>query len=101
MQISRRLKSGGRFISITFTQPHFRKPLYARHEYNWSIKTLKFGKFFEYFYYVMTKGEVLSKADVRLRQEYKEQSKQPLTRAYYSDSENEDYLLGISISDNE
>lgn len=65
-QISRILKNGGVFISITFAQPHFRKPLYAHDKFNWSIKQFTIGDAFHYFIYVMKKGETLSDFDKEL-----------------------------------
>lgn len=57
--ISKILKPNGLFISITFAQPHFRVPIYANHDYNWSIKEFTIGETFHYFVYVMKKGEKL------------------------------------------
>lgn len=65
-QVSRCLKPGGRFISITFISPLIRKRLYARAEYDWSVRTHTYGEEFKYFVYVMTKGEELSPADAAL-----------------------------------
>lgn len=65
-QVSRCLKPGGRFISITFISPLIRKRLYARAEYDWSIRTHTYGGEFKYFVYVMTKGEELSPEDAAL-----------------------------------
>ncbi|RNA05216.1 endothelin-converting enzyme 2 [Brachionus plicatilis] len=65
-QVSRILKNGGVFISITFAQPHFRKPLYAHDKFNWSIQLFPIGDTFHYFIYVMKKGEELSAGDREL-----------------------------------
>lgn len=67
-QISRCLKPGGRFVSITFASPVLRKRLYARREYDWSIRKYSYGEGFEYFVYVMTKGEELSAEDAALQE---------------------------------
>lgn len=58
-EVSRVLCNGGRFISITFAQPHFRSPLYADTQFDWSLDTFEFGSSFHYFYYIMTKGQRL------------------------------------------
>lgn len=58
------LPSGGKFISVTWAQPHFRKRLLARPEYQWSIDTETFGCGFSYFVYVMTKGHDLAASDL-------------------------------------
>ncbi|MGH0175052.1 UNVERIFIED_CONTAM: hypothetical protein FKN15_069535 [Acipenser sinensis] len=54
IKVSRVLQPGGRFISITFTQPHFRKQQYAREEFCWSARHDAYGSGFHYFLYVMT-----------------------------------------------
>ncbi|XP_028416552.1 EEF1A lysine methyltransferase 4-like [Dendronephthya gigantea] len=66
LQISQILKIGGRFISVAFSQPHFRKLYLAKSEYNWSITTNIFGYYFRYFFYVMEKGRELSNDDKNL-----------------------------------
>jgi hypothetical protein len=62
-QISQILKTGGRFVSVTFSQPHFRKLFLAKSEYGWSITINVFGHYFHYFFYVMEKGKELSATD--------------------------------------
>ncbi|KAH8038833.1 hypothetical protein HPB51_003336 [Rhipicephalus microplus] len=95
-KVSRVLRSGGRFISITFAQPHFRSPLYANVQYDWSVDTFKFGTSFHYFCYVMTKGRELSLGatpcyhlPIFRRNSNASQSSEP---------ENEDFLLKILAS---
>ena len=63
LKVSKLLKDNGVFISITFAQPHFRKPLYAHDDYNWSIELHTIGETFHYFIYVMTKGQKLNPND--------------------------------------
>jgi len=43
-EVKKVLKPGGLFISITFTQPHFRVPLLASQGLGWSIQVEKFGR---------------------------------------------------------
>ncbi|ETN70798.1 methyltransferase domain protein, partial [Necator americanus] len=50
--IARVLTGDGIFISISFTQPHFRVPALLRQE-KWSVSVEEFGEFFHYFVYVM------------------------------------------------
>ncbi len=39
-EISRVLRPvGGTFVSVTFSQPHFRLPLLAREDYGWDVDT--------------------------------------------------------------
>jgi len=64
-EISRVLKSeGGRFLSITFSQPHFRKMFLCKPAYRWSVDVTTFGEFFHYFIYILKKGK-----DERITQE--------------------------------
>lgn len=64
-QCSRLLKNGGLFLSITFEQPMFRKRIYARTCFEWSVHHHTFGETgcLEYFLYCMKKGEKLSETD--------------------------------------
>ncbi|XP_067934169.1 EEF1A lysine methyltransferase 4-like [Watersipora subatra] len=64
--VSHVLKKDGKFISMTWAQPHFRKRLLAKRQYDWSIDTKKFGTGFEYFIYIMKKGQSLSEKDASL-----------------------------------
>ncbi|KAJ7978402.1 methyltransferase-like protein 13 [Quillaja saponaria] len=58
--VHRVLKSDGIFISITFGQPHFRRPLFDSPEFSWSVEWTTFGDGFHYFFYVLKKGKRLS-----------------------------------------
>ncbi|XP_022709153.1 endothelin-converting enzyme 2-like isoform X5 [Varroa jacobsoni] len=49
------LRPGGRFVSVTFTQPHFRLKYYQHEEYKWKINYETFGEGFHYFFYVATR----------------------------------------------
>lgn len=102
-QITCCLKPGGRFVSVTFAQPFFRKRLYARSEYNWSIKQYSYGEGFEYFVYVMTKGEQLSPEDLALEKKLLEKkqfedTKSPATSIATTQNEDkEDFLSNIDL----
>ncbi|XP_071348023.1 EEF1A lysine methyltransferase 4 [Trachinotus anak] len=102
-EISRCLKPGGRFVSVTFAQPFFRKRLYARTEYNWSIKQYSYGEGFEYFVYVMTKGEQLSPEDAALEKKLLEQKlledtkSQPARTATTQNDDKGDFLSNINL----
>ena len=68
-EISRVIKSkNGRFLSLTFAQPHFRTPFYAKPKYLWCVDYQTFGKDsgFHYFCYVMTKGRSDIQDQVRI-----------------------------------
>ncbi|KAF3699290.1 Endothelin-converting enzyme 2 [Channa argus] len=98
-QISRCLKPGGRFVSVTFAQPFFRKRLYSRNEYNWSIKHDSYGEGFEYFVYIMTKGEELSPEDAALERKLLEDTKTPPSAriAPTHNEDKEDFLCNIDL----
>ncbi len=96
-QGSRVLKPGGRFISVTFAQPHFRKRLYARAEYDWSIKHYHYGSSFHYFLYVLTKGEELSSEDAALERRLLEEAEAPPTDVRFQEADSEDFLNNIGL----
>jgi hypothetical protein len=89
------LKNNGVFISITFAQPHFRKPMYALDKYNWSIELYTIGETFHYFVYVMTKGKQLNEEDKYTR--FKINSEQHLNTVELKADLNENFLLEIQI----
>ncbi|XP_066565937.1 EEF1A lysine methyltransferase 4 isoform X2 [Amia ocellicauda] len=95
-EISRVLKPGGRFISVTFAQPHFRKRLYAQEQFGWSIRHWSYGGGFQYFFYVLTKGEELSPEDRALERSPAKRDT-PSMAAFLEDSDPEDYLNRITI----
>lgn len=97
-EISRCLKPGGRFVSVTFVNPFFRKRLYARAEYNWSIKQHSYGDGLEYFVYVMAKGEELSPEDAALERKLQEETRCPPARVTTTHSEaEEEFLSNIDL----
>ncbi|CAJ0930184.1 unnamed protein product, partial [Mesorhabditis belari] len=63
--VTRVLRTGGVFISISFTQPHFRVPALMRNP-NWSINVEEFGTSFHYYVYLLKNGEHLS-SEIRER----------------------------------
>ncbi|XP_050985478.1 EEF1A lysine methyltransferase 4 isoform X1 [Labeo rohita] len=97
LEVSRVLKPGGRFISVTFAQPHFRKRLYARAEYDWSIKHYHYGSSFHYFLYVLTKGEGLSPEDAALERRLLEEAEAPPTDVRFQEADSEDFLNNIGL----
>jgi len=90
-ETSRVLNEKGKFISITFAQPHFRWPLYAQTRFGWSVEEEVFGESFHYFLYTMRKGCPLIGGDrfVHATRESDDSSRAEL------DSDKEDYLLAI------
>ncbi|CAM9844058.1 unnamed protein product [Lampetra planeri] len=55
-EVSRVLRPGGHFVSVTFAHPHVRSPLYARRRYGWRVRHRTYGETFHYHVYVMTRG---------------------------------------------
>ena len=53
--MGRVLKTGGKYIYITFGQPHFRKPILMKKRYQWSMEMIRLGDFFHYYIYILTK----------------------------------------------
>lgn len=96
-EISRVLKPGGRFVSVTFAQPHFRKKLYAHQEYNWAINYHYYGDSFHYFFYVLTKGEELSPEDAALERKVCYQTEDQSIVVTYQEVEDDDFLKNIGM----
>ncbi|TYK06704.1 methyltransferase-like protein 13 isoform X2 [Cucumis melo var. makuwa] len=57
--VHRVLKKDGIFVSVTFGQPHFRRPLFSAPEFTWSFECSTFGDGFHYFLYTLRKGRRL------------------------------------------
>ena len=98
------LRHGGRFISITFADPFFRRALFARKEYDWSITTQTFGETFHFYYIIMNKGHSLTESDQNLRSKFVERHKvtpQTIlvdrTPLESSDSEDEEFLFNVDL----
>ncbi|XP_030832553.1 EEF1A lysine methyltransferase 4-like [Strongylocentrotus purpuratus] len=68
-QVSRVLKPGGYFLSITFSQPHFRRPLLARTLLKWNVELMTLGDHFHFFSFAMEKGKEMSAKDKELEKE--------------------------------
>ncbi|XP_053167625.1 EEF1A lysine methyltransferase 4 isoform X2 [Hemicordylus capensis] len=96
-EVSRVLKPGGRFISITFAQPHFRKRHYAQPAYGWSVHHVTYGSGFHYFLYVMRKGGELSPPELALGQSLHLRPSTPAPVCYLQDSDSEDFLSTIEL----
>lgn len=54
--VHRVLSPNGVFISISFSQPHFRRLVFEDEKYSWSMKWNTFGDGFHYFFYSLRKG---------------------------------------------
>ncbi|XP_031286674.1 EEF1A lysine methyltransferase 4 isoform X1 [Pistacia vera] len=53
--VHRVLKPDGIFISISFGQPHLRRPLFNAPKFTWSFEYSTFGDGFHYFFYILRK----------------------------------------------
>lgn len=111
-QISRCLRmESGRFISISFQQPHFRRPFLAKEKYQWSIEVHSVSggsESVEYFVYVMTKGEKMSEEDRLLEQGksakwywINKQDNSSQTTTMYAEQNDEQYLFQINSEGND
>ncbi|XP_066477660.1 EEF1A lysine methyltransferase 4 [Tiliqua scincoides] len=96
-EVSRVLRPEGKFISITFAQPHFRKRHYAQPVYGWSVRHVTYGSGFHYFLYVMRKGEELSPSDLALGRSLYLRPSSPTPVRYLQDSDSENYLCTIEL----
>ncbi|CAI9104452.1 OLC1v1003121C1 [Oldenlandia corymbosa var. corymbosa] len=93
-QVHRVLRPNGIFISITFGQPHFRRPFFNKSEFTWSVEWKTFGDGFHYFFYILKKGE--------RRLEDEECSKKiemPSISLYHEELDNEDYLFRTNVDE--
>ena len=95
-QVSQILKDGGRFISVTFSQPHFRKPFLAKSIYDWSISLHTFGDSIHYFFYVMEKGRPLSDNDKKF-ENFVKPVKREISELHALAEDREDFLLNIAL----
>lgn len=84
-------------MSVTFAQPHFRKKLYARQEYGWSINHYHYGDSFHYFLYILTKGHKLSAEDAALEKRVCSKTEDPPTVVTVQEEENENFLSNIGL----
>ena len=95
-EISRVLKKQGRFLSLTFAQPHFRSPFYAQEKYDWSVDHETFGSGFHYFCFIMTKGRPLQ-GQVTIASEVSKLTLN-VNENYSSSDEGEDFTSRLDLS---
>ncbi|CAM8981304.1 unnamed protein product [Rhodiola kirilowii] len=94
--VHRVLKPKGIFISITFGQPHFRRPFFSAPEFTWSVEWKTFGETFHYFVYVLKKGK---RSDENSNCE--EKFDIPSVNLLHEELESEDYLFRTNLDDTE
>ncbi|XP_063772713.1 EEF1A lysine methyltransferase 4 [Pseudophryne corroboree] len=95
-EVSRVLTPSGCFISITFSQPHFRIRHYAQPQYDWSVSYDTYGRDFHYFLYTMHKGRRLTPCDLEKGQSLQKPYVQEQVSTLL-ESDNEDFLSNIQI----
>jgi len=103
-EVSRLLRRDGRFISITFAQPHFRLPHYAVGDYDWSCEVHTLGSHFHFFVYSMIKGRSLDHALIEpylypLRSSQRETSRSSAPFHCADDDDDGDWLTTIDVFD--
>ena len=91
------MKQNGKFISITFHQPHFRKLIYAKEKYDWSISQFTIGETFHYFVYVMTKGQKLTENDSKFFCRKDLNTNMNEKNYFFEEKNDENYLLNIEL----
>ncbi|XP_057964242.1 uncharacterized protein LOC131155253 isoform X2 [Malania oleifera] len=94
--VHRVLKPDGIFISISFGQPHFRRPLFVAPEFTWSFEWSTFGDGFHYFFYVLKKGKRSSNGVESCKK-----FDTPSICLFQDELENEDYLFRTNIEEME
>ncbi|XP_015727265.1 EEF1A lysine methyltransferase 4 [Coturnix japonica] len=98
-EVSRVLRPGGRFLSITFAQPHFRIPHYAQEAFGWSLRHTACGDTFHYFVYIMCKGQPLDPHHLALGRQLGRPppAPPPLFTMAEDEDEDEDFLHAIEL----
>ncbi|XP_072200564.1 EEF1A lysine methyltransferase 4 [Excalfactoria chinensis] len=96
-EVSRVLRPGGRFLSITFAQPHFRAPHYAQEAFGWSLRHAACGDAFHYFVYIMCKGQPLAPHHLALGRQLGRPPPAPPPPITVAEDEDEDFLHAIEL----
>nr|QTZ19455.1 methyltransferase 13 [Bixa orellana] len=91
--VHRVLKSDGIFISITFGQPHFRRPFFHNPKFTWSVEWSTFGETFHYFFYTLRKGRRSSSVGVASGEKCEMSS----ICLLHEELEGEDYIFRTTI----
>ncbi|KAL5790857.1 hypothetical protein ACOSQ2_005745 [Xanthoceras sorbifolium] len=91
--VHRVLKPDGIFISISFGQPHFRRPFFNAPRFTWSFEWITFGDGFHYFFYISRKGRRSLNCE-----ESCEKHEQPSSiNLLHEELESEDYIFRMNI----
>lgn len=93
--VHRVLKPEGTFISISFGQPHFRRPLFEAPNFTWSVEWNTFGDGFHYFFYILKKGRRLETSE----EGCSEGPVAPSFNLLHDELEGEDYLFRTCVDE--
>lgn len=95
--VHRVLKPDGLFISVSFGQPHFRRPFFNAPQFTWSVEWITFGDGFHYFFYILRKGK-RSSGDEELSQSH-DKPLMPTISMFHEELEGEDYIFRTNIDE--
>ncbi|KAL3144077.1 hypothetical protein ABBQ32_003872 [Trebouxia sp. C0010 RCD-2024] len=96
------LKADGAFLSITFAQPHFRKPFLLSEQYTWDVNAWPFGDSFHYYVYAMHKNQ-RKETDKPVPFGWPSRPSSTVPSGFTDSSmqhdhmDNEDFLLGMEV----
>ncbi|XP_042377490.1 EEF1A lysine methyltransferase 4-like isoform X2 [Zingiber officinale] len=79
----------------TINKPHFRRPLFERAGFTWSVEWKTFGEGFHYFFYILKKGRRILKSDDCKN----ERSGVPSINLLHEELEDEDYMFRTTLCD--
>lgn len=94
--VHRVLKPHGTFISISFGQPHFRRPLFEAPQFTWSFEWSTFGDGFHYFFYTLKKDRRSSECNG-----CSENMDRPSICLLQEELEGEEYIFRTNIDSDE
>ncbi|KAF9620208.1 hypothetical protein IFM89_010943 [Coptis chinensis] len=94
-EVHRVLKQDGIFISISFGQPHFRRPLFEAPEFTWSLNWNTFGDGFHYFFYTLRKG----RRSMDNINGCRKTSEPPSICLFQEELEDEDYMFRTNVEE--
>ena len=99
MHACRVLAKDGVFLSVTFAQPHFRRPFLQDPQYDWGRDVATFGEGFQYFVYAMRKGKRAADDAAAADQGMNGSSDRVALKEspMHEHMEQDDYLLRMSI----
>ncbi|KAJ4716448.1 methyltransferase-like protein 13 [Melia azedarach] len=95
--VHRVLKPDGIFLSISFGQPHFRRPIFNAPQFSWSVEWITFGDGFHYFFYILRKGRRSSNDEASNKRH--EKPLMPSISMFHEELEGEDYIFRTNIDD--